>query len=176
MRSTVLILAFAAFGLGACDPAGPSGPSGSGGDVYKIRSGDTERVQQRMLEAVNSMRAARGVAPVQLNRQLTSAARTHAREMSQQRRAWPFGQNGSTPYARVQAAGYQGNLLAELYSQTFETETETLAAWVQDGAWGAEILDPEARDMGFSWHQDKNGLIWWVVNLGDGAFSTTPAF
>lgn len=170
MRSSLIVLAFAAFGLAACDPAGTTS---SGGNIYKLRAGDTQRVQTRMLEAVNSMRAAAGVQPLQLNAQLTSAARAHARQMSQQRRAWPFGANGSTPYDRVRSAGYQGNLLAEVYSQTFETELETLAAWVQDGAWGAEILDPEARDMGFAWEQDSNGQIWWVIALGDGRFATT---
>lgn len=180
MRPRLSLLAIVFLGLAACDPAGPTA---SGEGVYRIRAGDTERVQQRMLEAVNAMRAAAGVQPVRLDAQLTAAARGHAREMSRQRRAWPFGSNGSTPYDRVQAAGYQGNLLSEVYSQTFETELETLAAWVQDGAWGGEILDPEARDMGFAWQQDNSGLIWWVVTMGDGSVSTlttstlsTPAF
>ncbi|MEM1362320.1 MAG: CAP domain-containing protein [Pseudomonadota bacterium] len=168
-----VLIALTALGLAACDPAGPTGASGAG--VYKISGRDAERVQQRMLESVNAMRAASGAPPLVLNAQLTSAARTHAQEMSRQRRAWPFGANGSTPYARVAAAGYQGNLLTEVYSQTYETETETLAAWVQDGAWGAEILDPAARDMGFAWQQDNSGLIWWAITLGDGSFTTAPA-
>lgn len=172
MTPRFALLAVAALGLAACDPAGTTA---TGPGIYTIRPGDTGEIQQRMLTAVNSMRAASGAAPLQLNASLSSAARAHAREMSAQNRAWPFGSNGSTPYDRVAAAGYTGNLLAEVYSQTFETELETLAAWVQDGAWGAEILDPEARDMGFGWQQDRSGLIWWAVTLGDGAGSGVPA-
>lgn len=167
MPFRLIFLALAAIGLAACDPAGSTA---TGPGIYKISARDSEQVQQRMLDAVNSMRAAAGAPPVQLNPQLTAAARRHAREMSRQRRAWPFGADGSTPYDRVAAAGYQGNLLTEVYSQTFETELETLAAWVQDGAWGREILDPDARDMGFAWQQDSNGLIWWAITMGDGAY------
>ncbi|MCV6597222.1 MAG: CAP domain-containing protein [Mangrovicoccus sp.] len=173
MSFRLAFLACAALGLAACDPAGPAA---GGASVYKIRSGDTSAIQQNMLQSVNAMRAARGAPPLRLNAQLSAAANAQAREMSRQRRAWPFGANGSTPYDRVRAAGYSGNLLTELYSQSFESEQQTLAAWVQDGAWGAELFDPVAQEMGVGWQQDSNGLIWWAITLGDGGYgSIAPA-
>ena len=162
---SVLCLAF----LGACASGGP-GTNQAG--VYRIRASDTDDVQLRMLDSVNALRSGAGVAPVALNARLTSAAETHANDMSRQQRAWPFGSDGSSPYDRVRRSGYNGSLVAEIYSQSFETELETLAAWVDNGAWGAEILNPDAREMGFAWHQDQTGLIWWAVTLGDGGFQT----
>lgn len=149
--------------LGACAPAGPRLPDGA----YRIRPADVPDIQYRMLDSVNALRTQAGVAPVTLDARLTAAAQAHATDMSRQRRAWPFGADGTSPYDRVSRAGYGGALVAELYAQTFETELDTLAAWVDDGAWGAEILDPAATDMGFAWQQDPTGLLWWVIVLGD---------
>ena len=43
--------------------------------VYRIRGGDAGKLQFRMLDSVNALRQASGVAPVQLNPQLNAAAR-----------------------------------------------------------------------------------------------------
>lgn len=164
--------------LTGCAPTGPQLPAGA----YQIRPGDVPEIQYRMLDSVNALRARTGVAPVTLDPRLTAAAQAHAVDMSRQRRAWPFGADGSSPYDRLARAGYDGALVAELYAQTFETELDTLAAWVDDGAWGPEILAPDATDMGFAWQQDPSGLLWWVIVMGDRstagprALSDVPAF
>ena len=163
MRFLLPCLISASLVLSAC---ANNGPATNSEGVYKIRSGDTADIQYRMLDSVNALRAGAGVAPLQLNASLTAAAETHAKDMSRQQRAWPFGSDGSTPYDRIQRAGYFGGLVAEVYSQSFETELETLTAWVNDAAWGSELLDKDATDMGFAWHQDSNGLIWWAITLG----------
>jgi uncharacterized protein YkwD len=143
-----------------------TGPNVNSAGVYKISAGDRDDITFRMLDSVNALRRGAGVAPLQLNSELTASAETHARDMSRQQRAWPFGSDGSSPYQRLRQSGYSGQLIAEVYAQTFETELETLAAWVDNGAWGDEILDPAATDMGFGWQQDNNGLIWWGIILG----------
>lgn len=163
MRFLLPCLISASLALSACTGAGPATNSEG---VYKIRSGDTAEIQYRMLDSINALRAGAGAAPLQLNASLTAAAKTHAKDMSRQQRAWPFGSDGSSPYERIQRAGYFGGLVAEMYSQSFETELETLTAWVEDGAWGPELLNKDATDLGFAWQQDNNGLIWWAVTLG----------
>lgn len=157
--------------LASCAPAVTGREPGG---VYRIRAGDADEIQYRMLDSINFLRREVGAAPVQLSGPLTSAAEAHAADMSRQQRAWAFGTDGTTPYDRVRRSGYPGALVAEVYSQTYETELETLAAWVEDGAWGEEILDPDATDMGFAWEQDANGLIWWVIILGDASADARP--
>lgn len=157
--------------LAACD----TGPSVNKAGVYTLRDSDRADVQYRMLDSVNALRAGKGAAPLTLNAQLTATAETHARDMSRQGRAWPFGSDRSSPYERVARSGFPGELVVEVYSQTFETELETLAAWVDDGAWGDEILDPNATDMGFAWKQDSSGLIWWCITLGKRGSGTAIA-
>ncbi len=134
--------------------------------VYKIRAGDTAKIQFRMLDAVNSLRQAAGASPVQLNAQLNAAAATHSRDMSVQNRPWHFGSDGSSPIDRVARVGYPGQLVGENISETFETELETLAAWMDTPNTRTVILAPDAREMGFSWLQEGNGKIWWTLVMG----------
>jgi uncharacterized protein YkwD len=156
------LLVIVALGLAGC----ATGPKQSDEGIYRIRASDAPEIEQNMFEAINQVRANAGRQPLTMNSALSSAASDHASEMSQQRRVWPFSSDGSTPYDRVQRAGYSGQLVGEVYNQTFETETEALQSWMQDATWGDEILSPDATEMGFGWRQDSNGLLWWVVTLG----------
>ena len=148
--------------VAACAPA-PDGNT-SAGQVYRIRNAD--KVQLRMLDSVNALRQAAGTQQVQLNAQLTAAAATHSRDMSVQNRPWHFGSDGSSPLDRMERVGYEGTLLGENISETFESELETLAAWMVTSATRTIILAPEAQEMGFSWYQEPGGKIWWTLVTG----------
>lgn len=132
--------------------------------VYRIRNGD--KLQFRMLDSINSLRAAAGASPVQLNSQLKAAAATHSRDMSTQNRPWHFGSDGSSPIDRVTRAGYPGVMLGETISETYETELETLAAWMGEPGTRDVLLDKRAVNMGFAWFQEKSGKIWWTLIMG----------
>ncbi|WP_425046889.1 CAP domain-containing protein [Primorskyibacter sp. S87] len=163
---SLLIAAFVA--LSACTPQTTT--LGSDGKPlptpYKIRKSDTSKIQFRMLDSVNSLRSASGAQPVQLNAQLNAAAATHARDMSVQNRPWHFGSDGSSPLDRAQRAGFAGALLGEAISETYESEVETLAAWMDDPGSRSVILDPKATSMGFAWYQESSGKIWWTLDMG----------
>ncbi|PVH28379.1 CAP domain-containing protein [Pararhodobacter oceanensis] len=134
--------------------------------VYRIREGDVPQIQARMRESINAVRAQAGVAPVELSVELTSAAATHARDMSIQGRPWHFGSDGSSPIDRVARVGYRGEFLGETLSETYETEIQTLTAWLDQRDTRAILLDPRAREIGFAWHQEANGKLWWVLTTG----------
>ena len=119
-----------------------------------------------MLDSVNALRNVAGAAPLRLNSQLTAAAATHSRDMSVQNRPWHFGSDGSSPLDRVKRTGYPGIMRGENISETYETELETLSAWMDLSDTRNVIMDPKSTDMGFSWHQDKNGKIWWTLLTG----------
>tara|TARA_R110002074_G_scaffold141062_6_gene287416 strand:- start:666 stop:1250 length:585 start_codon:yes stop_codon:yes gene_type:complete len=161
--------------LSACAASGPVTQLGPDGRpiqvIYQISESDVPLIQARMREAMNTLRAQSGLAPVTLNVALTSAAATHARDMSVQGRAWHFGSDGSSPIDRVVRAGYQGGFLGEAISETYETELETLTAWVTEPDTRQIILDPRAREIGFAWFQDANGKLWWVLVTGNPAIS-----
>ncbi|MBB94750.1 MAG: hypothetical protein CML68_09125 [Rhodobacteraceae bacterium] len=141
-------------------------PGRSPTKAYRIRSGDVSKIQYRMLDSVNSLRAASGAGPVQLDAQLNAAAATHSRDMSVQNRPWHFGSDGSSPLDRVARAGYYGRFLGENISETYESEIETLGAWMDQAGTRQVILDPSAVSMGFAWYQENSGKIWWTMIMG----------
>ena len=169
-RLYALLTAFALILAGCAAPQQPPtlGPDGRPlPRVYRISSSDASEIQFRMLDSVNSLRQAAGASPLEMNAQLAAAAATHARDMSVQNRPWHFGSDGSSPIDRVRRTGYPGQLIGETISETYETELETLAAWMEQPDTRRVILDRNARNMGFSWHQEANGKIWWTMVLGD---------
>lgn len=173
VRLTALMTA-AVVALAACQPATPT--AGTDGKplskVYKIGRNDAGKLQFRMLDSVNALRQAQGVAPVTLNPKLNAAAATHSRDMAVQNRPWHFGSDGSSPIDRVQRVGYTGQLVGENISESYETELETLGAWIEQPDTRRTIMSANAQDMGFSWHQESNGKIWWTMIMGNP--SSTP--
>lgn len=167
-RISVLILC-STLALSACDyGAAMVGPDGRPlPQAYKIAASDTGKIQYRLLDSVNSLRQAKGAMPLQLDPFLTAAAATHSRDMSVQNRPWHFGSDGSSPLDRVQRTGYSGMMLGELISETYETELETLAAWMGEADTRGVILDPQATNLGFAWYQEPSGKLWWTLLTGN---------
>ncbi|UWR22497.1 CAP domain-containing protein [Sulfitobacter sp. S190] len=171
MIRVLSILVAGAIALSACTPAGPT--IGADGKpiprAYRIGAGDTSEIQFRMLDSVNALRGSAGLAPVELESRLTAAAATHSRDMQVQNRPWHFGSDGSSPLDRVNRVGYNGALVGEVISETYETELETLGAWMAQPDTRRILMAPDARQMGFSWFQENNGKIWWTLVMGGGA-------
>ena len=131
-------------------------------------------IQFRMLDGVNALRQSRGADVVNLNASLTAAAATHARDMSVQDRPWHFGSDASSPIDRLVRVGYSGQLVGEVISETYETELETLAAWMTDEGARRIILDVKADELGLAWHQEADGKIWWAMVLGSSPAPQAP--
>jgi uncharacterized protein YkwD len=168
MQRRLFLLAGSTLALAAC--AGPTPTVGADGrplpKVYKIRPGDERVVAFRLLDSVNTLRGAKSLQPLSFDASLNAAAATHARDMSVQNRPWHFGSDGSSPLVRVQRAGFTGRLVGELISETYETELETLSAWMAQADTRAVIMDPTARYAGFAWFQESGGKIWWTMVTG----------
>lgn len=169
MFRTIALTAITGLTLLACAPAPAPAPMVDGRplpQLYEINPGDSDRIQLRFLDGVNAIRQASGAPQVALNSELTAAAATHSRDMSVQNRPWHFGSDGSSPVDRARRVGYRGDMLGENISETYETELETLSAWMQSPDQRDIILDPQARDLGFSWFQEPSGKIWWTMVTG----------
>lgn len=172
-----MILGLTAFGLAACEqvPADRLGPDGLPlPTLYRIRQGQEAEVQFRMLDSVNALRQAQGLAPVALDGRLNAAAATHSRDMSIQNRPWLFGSDGSSPLDRANRVGFKGRLLGENISESYESELQTLAAWMEQENTRAVIMDPDARFMGFAWFQEPAGKLWWTLNMGSDPADSRP--
>ena len=161
------LAALAACSTAAAVPQARLGPDGRPlASVYRIAPADVPIIQARMRDGLNTIRQARGLPPVVLDVELTSAAATHARDMSIQGRPWHFGSDGSSPIDRVARVGYRGVFLGEVLSETYETELETLTAWLSGPQTHEVLMDPRVRQIGFAWHQEATGKLWWVLTTG----------
>lgn len=132
--------------------------------VYRIK--DEREVSFRFLDAMNTLRSAKGLPQVAFDANLNAAAATHSRDMSVQNRPWHFGSDGSSPLVRAQRSGFAGRLLGENISETYETELETLASWMAQPDTRVIIMDPAATRLGFAWFQEAGGKIWWTMLTG----------
>ena len=163
-----MMLGVAALALAACGRAqariGANGlPEAT---IFRITPADAQVIPFRMLESVNALRAANGAGPLALDAQLNAAAATHSRDMAVQNRPWHFGSDGSSPLLRTQRVNYAGTFLGEVISETYQTELETLSAWMAQPDTRDVILDPRAREIGFAWFQEESGKIWWTLLTG----------
>jgi uncharacterized protein YkwD len=168
MTRLFTLLLVAGMALAACQPAAPT--IGADGQpiprAYRIGTREAAQLPFRMLDSVNALRGASSLPLLELDAQLTAAAATHSRDMQVQNRPWHFGSDGSSPVDRVRRVGYSGVLVGEVISETYETELETLGAWMAKPDTRRVIMSPDARKMGFSWFQEDNGKIWWTLVLG----------
>lgn len=169
MLRRTFVLGLAPAFLAACAGGTTRGRIGPDGlplpQVYQITPEDAQAIPFRMLDGVNTLRAAAGARPLTLDAQLTAAAATHSLDMARQNRPWHFGSDGSSPLDRLRRVGYAGRLVGEAISETYETELETLAAWMEDQGTREVILNPAATRMGLAWDQEPAGKIWWTMVL-----------
>jgi uncharacterized protein YkwD len=162
--------------LAACAPATTStmGPSSSGFRPYNLDGQSPSRVRFRMLDGINALREAEGLPPLTLDERLNRAAELHSEDMYRQQRPWHFGHDGSSPVQRVQRVGYDKELVGENIAETYETELEVLAAWMEEPTTRQPIMDPQAEEMGLGWFQEQGGKIWWTLIIGGGPLQTPP--
>ena len=154
--ASVLVLAGCDTSVGGYSKAGQ----------YRISSNSTAKIQYRVLDSINALRQAAGSTPLVFNAKLNAAAATHSRDMSIQNRPWHFGSDGSSPIQRVERVGYEGRFLGENISETYESELQTLEAWLSQEDTRAVIMNQDAKEIGFAWFQEASGKIWWTLVTG----------
>lgn len=163
LTALVLLSGCARFDGSAAPPLAQNGAAAEAG--YSVTPGNIASVRERALETLNNSRASAGVPPVILDAGLSSAADRHSSDMSRQRRAWLFGSNGSSPVQRAERAGFPGEVIGEVISETYETEVQTIATWMGQSAQRAILLDPSATRIGLGAYQDPSMKFWWTLTV-----------
>ncbi|MBE2277525.1 MAG: CAP domain-containing protein [Rhodobacteraceae bacterium] len=157
----------------ACAQLNPSAPprldktGASVQGVYAVTPENVASVRERAQETVNNTRTAAGLAPVTLDAALVAAADDQSRAMAEQDRAWNFGADGSSPLDRARRAGFEGQILGELVSETYENEVQTIATWMGTAAQRAVLLDPAARRIGLGVYREPSNKLWWTLTVAN---------
>lgn len=159
--------------LSACAQLNPSAPprldemGASVQGVYPVTTKNIDRVRQRAVDTVNNTRMGAGLTPVTLDPALVAAADGHSQSMSEQGRAWHFGADGSSPHTRARRAGFSGEVLGELVSETYESEVQAIATWMGTPSQRAVLMDPAARRIGLGVYQQPNNKLWWTLTVAN---------
>ncbi len=153
---------------GCVDPATDPNrdPDADAGTISPFMAGP---IRLRHLDAINALRAERGLQPLQMSAELIAAAETHARDIANQQRAWNYGSDASSPQKRADRAGFGGEVRGENVAETFKTDIYVLREWLRGGTSRQSILDPNATHIGLGWYQEPNGKLWWVQVIGSRA-------
>jgi uncharacterized protein YkwD len=124
--------------------------------------------EQQTVDLINGRRVAMGLAPLRVNQQLTSAARRHSNDIGPAGICSHTGTDGSSPWDRIDQAGYAGFGMGEVVGCGYTTPQGVVDGWwASPGHYGI-LTDPGANDIGCGWYiNPTNGAGTQTCDTGD---------
>ena len=119
-------------------------------------------------DAKKNYRRSKGLKPLKLDAELTTAARAHAQDLAKWDRISHYGSDGSNPWDRVKRAGYNAKLAAENVGTGQATFDEVLKGWQNSPGHNKNLLQPEAQHIGLALvHDPKTEFkTFWTLVIG----------
>jgi uncharacterized protein YkwD len=122
-----------------------------------------------MLAQVNAHRAAAGAAPLQWCRTVAVAAEAHSADQAAQLKMSHTGSDGSTPWDRLNRAGYWGWTRAgENVAYGYGSVDAVMAGWMSSTGHRANILDGRFTHFGAGLVDSSAGQPYWTQDFGTG--------
>jgi uncharacterized protein YkwD len=109
---------------------------------------------ERARDLVNAYRREKGLKPLKLNAELTSAAKNHSKDLAKWDRISHYGSDGSNPWDRVKRSGYNARLAAENVGTGQSSIEEVFKGWQDSPGHNKNLLLPDAEHMGVALVQD----------------------
>jgi uncharacterized protein YkwD len=125
----------------------------------------------QVVAETNAERIAYGCPPVTLNIQLTDAAQGHSQDMALNDFFLHIGSDGSSPWERIQATGYQYSWAAENIAAGYSTPESVVAGWMGSDGHRANILNCNLEEIGVGYYYleddqgSKNYHHYWTQDL-----------
>lgn len=109
-----------------------------------------------LLQATNQQRNGNGVASLNLNSQLNSAAQAKANDMVA-RNYWSHNTpDGNPPWVFINATGYSYTKAGENLAYGFATSEDTITGWMNSPPHRENLLDSAFKDVGFGFANSAN--------------------
>jgi uncharacterized protein YkwD len=117
---------------------------------------------------INAYRRQKGLKALEVNSQLTLAAKEHSRDLAKWDRISHYGSDGSNPWDRVKRTGYNPKVAAENVGTGQATIDEVFKGWQQSEGHNKNLLLPDATHMGIALvHDSKTEFkTFWTLVLG----------
>ncbi len=124
--------------------------------------------QTAMLDRVNAVRAAAGVAPLALCGTLTVAAQGHAEDMADAGYFSHDSADGRSPGDRLRSAGYDGRTWGENIAAGYSDVTAVMAGWVDSPGHYANLVRASFTHLGVGRADGGEYGRYWVQDFGAG--------
>lgn len=128
----------------------------------EIRS--APEMASKVVSLTNSARAKKGCRPLRIDTGLTRSARAHSLEMARSGRFAHDSPDGSSPWERMERAGYQAGA-AENIGRGYTSPEEAVSGWLGNPAHRQNILNCRIRAIGVGVVHGPGGP-WWTQDFG----------
>lgn len=119
-------------------------------------SGGDAAFQQQILELTNAERASAGCGAVALNPTLNSVADAHSEDMAANDYFDHTGLNGSQPWDRVAAAGYDARGSGENIAKGYSSPADVVAGWMNSPGHRRNMLDCQWTELGVGYAEGSS--------------------
>jgi uncharacterized protein YkwD len=122
---------------------------------------------QQVVDLVNQERAKAGCQPLIVSAQLTAAAQGHSQDMATNDFFSHTGSNGSSPWQRIQATGYQYSAAAENIAYGYSTAAAVMQGWMSSSGHRKNILNCGLREIGvgYATHPNTSNIAYWTQDF-----------
>lgn len=117
--------------------------------------------EQQVFDLTNQQRAQSGLAPLSLNLTLNDVAEKHSQDMATNNYFSHQGRDGSQPWDRIRAGGYNYSKAAENIAFGQPSPQDVVTAWMNSPGHRQNILDPNLKEIGVGYY---NG--YWTQDFG----------
>ena len=140
---------------------------------FIVAAGDTDTdVNDRMLDAMNSIRSGQGLPLFKTSNKLKEAARKHAEYMRDKVVFSHYGPGRKTWIDRANAAGYNSSSVGENIAFGQNSVDQTVKDWMGSDGHRIQILSRENIDVGSAVAFDPGGRGYWCTDFGFGFVNT----
>lgn len=117
--------------------------------------------EQQVFDLTNQQRVQNGLLPLTLNLTLNDVAEKHSQDMSTRNYFSHQGLDGSQPWDRMRAEGYNYSRAAENIAFGQPTAQDVVNAWMNSPGHRQNILNPNLKDIGVGYYSG-----YWTQNFG----------
>lgn len=127
---------------------------------------------RRVVDLTNEERVEAGCAPLSVNVQLVNAAQRHSEDMAFNDFFSHTGSDGSLPWDRMEAAGYEWQEAGENIAAGYQTPESVVSGWMASAGHRANILRCSYQDIGvgYVYLEDDTGAVnyhhYWTQVFG----------
>ena len=131
-------------------------------------SNATTSYQTQVINLINQQRTAHGCGKLTYNANLAAAAQGHSADMAKYNYFSHTGHNGSSPDARIRAAGYKPKLWGENIAAGYSTPSSVVNAWMNSSGHRANILNCKFHETGVGYATSSSSTYhyYWTQDFG----------